>query len=103
MTFFQPNQKTAKFSVGFVLLVAAVITMALLSIYLYNGVVNIRHSMQSAEIGLQELETANADLKNELYRILDSENLQKLAGQLSLVKDNTPEYLETVWVFASQY
>lgn len=103
MTIFQPHAKQGTFSKGTVLLIALVAVTALLSIYLYNGVVDVRHGLDRAESSLRELSAANAELKNQLYGILDSRSLQDAAAELGLVKDNTPEYLETSWAFASQY
>lgn len=102
MTIFQPHAKKS-FNYGLMLMAGFALIAALLSISLYNGIVNLRHSLALQETKLQELQTANADLKNRLYGILDAENLREIAGKLSLVKDNSPQYLETPWVFASQY
>ena len=75
-------------------LLSGVILGALLNVYLYNKIVNTTYLLKDQGNELGKLQVASADLKNNLYKILDSGNLIKVADQLSLVKDPHPKYLE---------
>ena len=76
--------------------------LLLSGIYIYNRNVALRYSLNALEIQLQKLQVANADFKNDLYKTLDSKNLQGLAAKLSLVRETKPRYLESNSVVASQ-
>ena len=46
------------------------------------------------EKAIQDLEASNADLRNEMYRILDVRNLTALIQKQNLIQDKNPDYLE---------
>lgn len=94
MTILQPNKN--KFRISFLLvgLVFAAAAAVIGNIYLYNGIVAAKHSLTAASKSLEQSQVINADLKNQLYKILDFDNLKKTAEKLSLVRVTRPSYLE---------
>ncbi len=71
------------------------------SIYIfeYNSLVNIKNQIESNEKAIVELQIQNADLKNNLYQILDPTKLEGLAVENQLVLEKNPEYFNTKqWV-----
>ena len=69
---------------------------AILGIFLYNQLVNLRHEITSQENNLQKAEVESAELKNNLYAAVDAKNLEKLAADKALIIDKNPQYLKTV-------
>lgn len=94
MTILQPNKNKFRISPLLVGLILAVAAAAVFNIYLYNVVVAAKHSLSETKELLEKDQVVNADFKNELYKILDFNNLKKAAEKLALVKDNRPAYLE---------
>ena len=94
MTILQPNKNKFRIDSTFVLLIGVAILAAILNIYLYSNIVSLRHSLSDNTDALQKSQTANAELKNGLYKILGFDNLKKVASQLALVKEARPSYLE---------
>ena len=66
---------------------------AVLSIFSYNRNVGINHAIKQNIENIEVLRADNADLKNQLYLVLDIENADFLAAKLGLVKERKPEYL----------
>lgn len=63
-------------------------------IFEYNSLVNLRHQSNMLQQRIVGAQTANADLKNEMYKMIDPAQLQKLASERALVLDRRPAYLE---------
>ena len=61
-------------------------------IVLYNKNVSARHAITVTHEELRALQSANADLKNQLFALLDFKNADMLAANLGLVKDSRPHY-----------
>ncbi len=102
MTIFTPHQSKIRINAKLFLWVTALLTIVLTSVYIYNQNVAFRHSLSILESELQELQVANADVKNKLYNLLDSKNLHGLIEKLSLIKETQPRYLESNLTVASQ-
>lgn len=64
-------------------------------IFEYNSLVNIKNQIESAKKEIVELQIQNADLKNNLYQILDTAKLENLALEKQLVLEKNPEYFNT--------
>ena len=64
-----------------------------MNVYFYNQMVNLKYSLSSRQTELGELQVAGAELKNQLYAVLDSNNLNELVSDMNLVLDNQPNYL----------
>lgn len=96
MTIIEPNKN--KFNLNFLMIFAIglVICAALLSIFAYAKSVKIDHALSSYQKTLDQLRAESADLKNELYAILDFQNADQLAEKLGLIKERKPEYLAII-------
>ncbi len=97
MTFLTPHQNgtTKQF---LLLLFALVVLGGVLYIFEYNMFVNARFELGNLKKSLTELQTANADLKNRLYAVLDPVKLTALATERGLVLEKKPQYVTKQWV-----
>lgn len=75
--------------VGIVLLI-----ISLSNVFVYNKIVGLQHLLKNGEKNNQELRLVNIDLKDQLYKLLDTNNLGQLAKERGLVKVQKPQYLE---------
>ena len=66
---------------------------AALSIFAYNRSVQLNHSLKESHKKIEIVRAENADLKNQLYLVLDIESADVLASKLGLIKERKPEYL----------
>ena len=64
-----------------------------LSINFYNLNVNLKYNIGLQEKAIQQLETANADLRDKLYQTLDGKNLAIIIEKQNLVSDKNPDYM----------
>jgi len=96
MTIVQPNKDNdiRKCSIHAILGISAMIVVVLVS---YLSLVGLRHDLAKHRDGIERLKVENAELKNEYYQIVSTDNLEQLASERGLVKDRSPE-----WVLASQ-
>lgn len=95
MTIIEPNKN--KYYAGEILyLTLFIVAGAILSIYFYNLNVNLKYRISLQEKSLQKLEVLNADLRNQLYQILDSKNLANFVQKQNLVSDKNPDYLKAL-------
>jgi len=96
MTIVQPKKEIdVKKSIA--LCISGVVLMLGLALFSYLSLVGLRHDIVNTREDLEELKVANAELKNSYYAFTSNENLEKLAAELGLVKDRTPQ-----WALASQ-
>lgn len=93
MTIIEPN-KNNLFQGAFSYFIGLLLFLAVLSIYFYNLNVSLKFSLNAQEKQIQQLEALNADMRNEMYRILDVRNLSALIQKQNLVQDKNPDYLE---------
>jgi len=75
-------------------LTMAMVIMVAIGVSFYNQLINLRHEIASQETNLQKVEVTNAELKNNLYRLTDNENLQALATDKNLVLEKNPKYVK---------
>jgi hypothetical protein len=94
MTIIQPNRTNHKANFLISLLILTSISIAVWGVFLYNQLVNLRHEVKSQETALSQAEVANAELKNNLYSIIDAKNLKSSVDSQSLILDKNPEYLK---------
>lgn len=94
MTIIEPNKNRVILNLPLLFLVGALASGILLNVFLYNQTVDLRFLLNKNEDDLKEIRVVNADLKNTLYKILDSGNLSELSAELGLVKDYKPDYIE---------
>jgi Tfp pilus assembly protein PilO len=96
MTIVQPNKENnvRQCCIHAIFGISAMIVAVLIS---YLSLVGLRHDLDQSRDSIEQLKVENAELKNEYYQIVSTENLEKLAIERGLVKDKNPE-----WVLASQ-
>lgn len=94
MTIIEPNKHALKINVIFLFVSALIIGGGVLGILLYNETVRAEHFIANAETELQALEVQSADVRSELYRILDTTALQQASVELGFEKETKPSYLE---------
>lgn len=68
--------------------------LAFSNIYIYNKNVILKQSISEGSKNIQELQVANAEAKNKLYKMTDLSNLNDIIKSNKLVKDTKPEYFE---------
>ena len=93
MTIIEPN-KSYFLQSSLLYFAAALLVLMVTGIYFYNLNVSLKYSVSMQEKEISRLETANADLRNEMYRILDLRNLSAVIQERNLVQDKNPDYLE---------
>ncbi len=69
------------------------ILILITGISLYNSNVDLKHRIAVAEKSTERLRVDNADLKNQLYRLLDASHLSAVAADSGLVIESYPRYL----------
>ncbi|PIR98524.1 MAG: hypothetical protein COT88_01125 [Candidatus Colwellbacteria bacterium CG10_big_fil_rev_8_21_14_0_10_41_28] len=97
MTIIKPN-KEKKESRSFVYAGIICGSMLVVTVISYIGLVNTRHDLSSMRNDVEDLKVENAELKNDYYNLVKSDNLERLAEERGLVKDRNPK-----WALASQY
>ncbi|PIR87143.1 MAG: hypothetical protein COU11_01865 [Candidatus Harrisonbacteria bacterium CG10_big_fil_rev_8_21_14_0_10_49_15] len=80
-------------SLSIQVLIGAIIVSLLAAILLYNQMIKTRDLARGAVDQTEQLRLENAELKNQLYTVLDSQNLLAVADRLGLVKDADPRYM----------
>jgi cell division protein FtsB len=95
MTIIQPNKTNHKTNFLMTLLMFVLIIVAVWGVFLYNQLVNVRHEAEKQKVDLQRAEVTNAELKNNLYSVIDEKNLKSVTNQQSLIFDKNPQYLKT--------
>lgn len=93
MTIIEPNKNSFRSKLLIYLAVGLVVVEAVLSIFSYNHNVSINRAIKQSIADMEVLRGDNADLKNQLYLVLDLENADFLAAKLGLIKERRPEYL----------
>ena len=92
MTIIQPHKHQR--GIYFLAILFGVLLVGGLSyISLYNTLVDARHQVSALEKSVVGLEAKNADLKNELFRMIDPGQLEAYAVAAGLVMDRHPAYL----------
>lgn len=66
---------------------------AILSVFINNQSVELTHVLKAEKKNLETLQAETAELKNNLYAILDIQDPEEFSSKLGLVKDRKPEYL----------
>lgn len=93
MTIIKPS--ISRIHLRFLLLFfAALLAGGVIYVFEYNSLVNLRYQSNALKRSIIEAQAANADLKNQMYKMIDPAQLQKLASDKALVLDRHPAYLE---------
>ena len=92
MTVFAPYRKTyAGIYIG--LLTGLFLSSAMGWLILYNQSVDLRHDMADLKKTLGEGKVVNAELKGELYTLLNPEDVSRVAEMQGLVKASHPQFV----------
>ena len=94
MTIIQPN-KNNKSNPLILIAMATAILSVVWGVFLYNELVDTRHEVQKQTNSVQEAEVKNAELKNNLYNVIDANNLEILAKEQPLILENNPRYIKS--------
>ena len=95
MTIIQLNKNNHKKNFLVSILMMVSIVMAVGGIFIYNQLVSLRHEVKKQENNIQQAEVQNAELKNNLYSVLNEKNIESLINQQSLILEKNPNYLKT--------
>lgn len=98
MTIIKPNnhKKEFKFKLVLGLIGGILMTLIIYGGILYAKKVSLEHDILSYTESIQYNEVLNAELKNELFKIMDPQALEIIAAEKGLIKDLNPQ-----WVFVS--
>ncbi|MEX0689844.1 MAG: hypothetical protein WD471_00780 [Candidatus Paceibacterota bacterium] len=103
MTIIKPNKNKSTF-LPLMLIFTIVLVGGLVYIQQYNELADNRHEIETLKEGIKQAEVANAELKNEFYKVTDPSNLESLALELNLRMEKSPSYLNiNQWVSDSSY
>lgn len=100
MTIIEPS-KNHILSNSVLYFVGLLILCVIAGIYFYNLNVNLKYEVSMNGKAIQQLESANADLRNEMYKMLDAKNLTAIIRKQNLIQDKNPDYLEHA-IFANR-
>jgi len=100
MTIIQPHQ-TGKTNFLISIFTLTSIGVAVWGVFLYNQLIDLRHNIAKQEKAIKQSEVESAELKNNLYNLVSSKNLESLAQEKSLVLENKPEYVKTQFLTAN--
>ncbi|MEK7168135.1 MAG: hypothetical protein AAB707_00280 [Patescibacteria group bacterium] len=95
MTIIQLNKNNHKKNFLISILMMVSVVMAVWGIFIYNQLVSLRHEVKKQENNIQQAEVQNAELKNNLYSILNEKNIESLINQQSLILEKNPNYIKT--------
>lgn len=93
MTIIQLNKNDSRIKLTAFSLMAALTVATVWGIFLYNNLVNLRHEADQREKIFRAAEVNNAELKNDLYRLIDAQNLEILIKDQSFILDKNPQYV----------
>lgn len=94
MTIIQPNKNSSKTNFLILVLMLGSISAVVWGVFIYNQLVDLRHEVKSQETGAKQAEVANAELKDNLYNIIDAKSAESLKNSQSLILDKNPEYVK---------
>jgi len=94
MTIAKSKQRKDKANLLLVPILLIILGGAFFSISLYNKIVDLKHKLTGLENELYDLEVGNAELKNNLFSLLDVNNMQNLISENGLILEKNPSYLE---------
>ncbi|KKS82894.1 MAG: hypothetical protein UV58_C0004G0067 [Candidatus Wolfebacteria bacterium GW2011_GWC1_43_10] len=94
MTVIEFGKKDLKTNFAISLLMMVLVIASVWGILIYNRLIGLRHDIASAKETLENYQVKNAELKNQLYQILDGVNEEALLASSGLVADKSPQYLK---------
>lgn len=97
MTIIEPNKHKLNLAPSFIFLGIILAFSVIFIINLYSRGVDLRHNLISKNKQLEELRVLNADYKNRLYQVLNSQNISSITKERNLIPEKNPRYLEGKW------
>lgn len=94
MTIIQPNKKNNIINLLLCVLVLGLLVVIGGAIFLYNQLVDFRHEINTQKTDIRRAEVMNAELKNNLYSIINPKKLESLIDNQSLILDRVPQYVK---------
>lgn len=96
MTIIQPNRHQDIRRL--IALFSSLILLVFLSgVFIYLQTVTLRHDLSKNSKELENLKVQNSELKNKVYELVDTTNLERVAQQQGFVQEKNPQ-----WASASQ-
>lgn len=95
MTIISPEKKYKTLNRWMSSLIFVAIISAILGVFLYNQIVGVRHDIDNNKVVLREIEVSNAELKNLLHEITNTETAKGVLIQNGLVPEKNPEYIKS--------
>lgn len=97
MTVIQPNKIKSVLAI-IIGLSLVLFLVAFVNIYVYSKTVSLKYDASKLEKNLESLRVENAELKNDLYQLVDLKKLENLAKEKGMIQDKNPQ-----WAFASRF
>ncbi len=94
MTFIQPNKNSGILNKILAVLVICSVFSGAALVVLYNRIVNFDHGLDKAKAELASLQSQNADAKDKIFELLDTDKDSAALKDYGLVEDKNPQYLE---------
>ncbi len=94
MTIIQPGNKKTFLNKVIVGLVLGAILVAFFLVSLYTRFVNLNYGIAETKKTIEEMQTGNAELKDQVFALLDRSRLESVAVERNLVKEKNPQYLQ---------
>lgn len=92
MTALEFGKRDGRIDATTALLVVLIIASCGVYAMLYIHQVSLGRDIQHTQLLLEKAQVKNADLKNDLYSVLDSISPEDMLSQRGLVLDRSPEY-----------
>lgn len=94
MTVIEFGKRDLKINFFIASLVVVVILSAGWGVVLYNNLIGLRHDIQTTRQTLAQEQVRNAELKNDLYHVMDSVLEETFLAESGLVLDQDPQYVK---------
>jgi cell division protein FtsL len=93
MTIIQPGNKKTFWDRILAGLIIASVLISFFLVSAYTRFINLNHGLAETRKAIQEVQTANAELKDKIFALFDRSRLESLAAERNLVVEKNPQYL----------
>ncbi len=94
MTIIKTNNKRKNVEYFVTAFVFLFLAMGIICILEYGSFVRIKYDVRTTEVEINNLEKANAELKNKLYGKLDPRSLEAIAVESGFSLEGAPNYIK---------
>ena len=105
MTFIQPKKESGFGQVYLLLLLVPLVFQVILLVVFYTKTVDLTQSISRMNADVQKIGTENAQMKDKVFALFNTDSLSRIAEERHLVQDKKPHYFTLgpqQWAFASQ-